>query len=133
MRATREGDKLAVMTYEKLLERYPEQVRVLGSAARAFIRRTLPKTEESLDESAGVAGYGPGPGYSGLICTPLLSKSGVKLGLAHGATLADPDALLEGSGKVHRYLQLRAVADLKRPGVARLLKAALEAWKFRAG
>ena len=43
-------------------------------------------------------------GLSGNVCTLILSKSGVKLGLVHGSELADPNGLLEGSGKVHRNI-----------------------------
>jgi hypothetical protein len=120
-------------TLDQLLSKYPADVQALAISARKFILDTLPKADESLDESAGVLGYGYGPGYKGLICTLILSKSGVKLGLAHGAELPDPDRLLAGTGKVHRYVQLRATSDIKKPGVARLLKAARAAWQERLG
>jgi hypothetical protein len=58
-----------------------------------------------------------------------LSKNGVKLGIAHGSELLDPKQLMQGSGKVHRYVQLRTKNDLKQPGLKPLLKAALAAWK----
>ena len=56
-----------------------------------------------------------------------LSKSGVKLGLVGGATLPDPHGLLEGSGKVHRYVPLASADDAARPGVRALLASALAA------
>jgi hypothetical protein len=120
-------------TLDRLLDRYPADVQTLAVRAREFILDTLPKADESLDESAGVLGYGYGSGYKGLICTLILSKSGVKLGLAHGAELPDPDRLLAGRGKIHRYVQLRATSDITKPGVARLLKAARAAWQERLG
>jgi hypothetical protein len=54
-----------------------------------------------------------------------------KLGLAYGAKLPDPEALLEGKGKIHRYVSLRTVADTRQPGVVQLLKAAQAACKER--
>jgi hypothetical protein len=48
-----------------------------------------------------------------MVCTLILSKSGVKLGLVGGAALSDPYGLLAGTGKVHRHVQLRAPEDLK--------------------
>jgi len=122
---------MARMTLSKLLGEYPPEVRDLAVSARRFILATLPKAEESFDESGAVVGYGYGPGYKGLICTLLLSKSGVKLGLVNGAELPDPDGLLEGKGKVHRYIQLRAPSDVRKPGIARLLRAARAAWQER--
>jgi hypothetical protein len=47
----------------------------------------------------------------GIICTLVLSKSGVKVGFVNGAELADPTGLLEGSGKKHKYIQLKTVSD----------------------
>jgi hypothetical protein len=67
----------------------------------------------------------------GMVCTLILSKSGVKLGLVRGVELADPKGLLEGSGKVHKYVQLRKASDLNRPGVKGLVKAAHAAWQQR--
>ena len=57
--------------------------------------------------------YSYGPGCKGLVCTLILSRKGVKLGIVRGSELPDPKQLLEGSGKVHRFVQLNAPADLK--------------------
>ena len=78
-----------------------------------------------------VIGYGYGPGYRGLVCTLILSKAGVKLGIVRGSELDDPHGLLEGSGRVHRYVQLRNVSDLRKAGVGQIVKAAHIAWKRR--
>jgi len=118
-------------TVDKLLTSYPADVQALASAARLLLSKWLPRVEERVDSSAPVIGYGYGPGYRGTVCTLILSKSGVKLGLVRGAELADPRGLLEGSGKVHRYIQLRAVADLQRAGVRQLVEAGYAAWRHR--
>src|ERR1700674_3094550 len=104
-------------TIETLMEVYPPDVQALASAARKQLRAWLPRAEERIDATAPVISYGYGPGYSGMVCTLILSKSGVKLGLVRGSELADPHGLLEGSGKVHRYVQLHAAPDLRKPGV----------------
>jgi hypothetical protein len=57
----------------------------------------------------------------------ILSKSGVKLGIVNGATLPDPKGLLEGAGKRPKYVVLSAPSDLRRPGLAPLLKSAATA------
>jgi hypothetical protein len=121
----------ASRTVENLLTAYPAEVQTLAAAARKALRKWLPGVEEKADLSAPVIGYGYGPGYRGTVCTLILSKSGVKLGLVRGVDLADPRGLLEGSGKVHRYIQLRAVSDLRKPGVSELVKATYAAWKAR--
>jgi hypothetical protein len=53
----------------------------------------------------------------------------VKLGIVRGTALPDPHGLMEGTGKVHRYVVLVKLADLKRPGLKQLLKTAFAAWR----
>jgi hypothetical protein len=106
-------------------------VQVLADKARRLLLKLLPEAEETVDPTASVLSYGYGPGYRGMICTLLLSKSGVKIGFVHGAELPDPTLLLEGSGKKHKYIQLKTASDLDRPGVKQLVKAACAAWRQR--
>jgi hypothetical protein len=108
----------------ELLGAYPEHVRELADATRRFVQRVLPDAHESADSTAPLLAYAYAPGYRGVAATIILSKTGVKLGVFGGARLPDPRGLLEGSGKVHRYVQLKTVADLKRPGITALLKGA---------
>ena len=116
---------------ESFLAAYPPRVREVARAARRLLKQVLPRAAETLDETARNIGYGYGPGYAGLVCTLIPSRAGVKLGIVRGAELDDPRGLLEGSGKVHRHVALRSLADLKRPGVRPLLRAALAAWRRR--
>lgn len=118
-------------TFVALLSAFPPEVRAVARAARKMIRTLLPRVDETVDASAPVVGYGYGPGYRGTVCTLILSKTGVKLGLVRGAELADPRELLEGSGKVHRYIQLQTASDLRTPGVSQLVKATYAAWQER--
>jgi hypothetical protein len=41
-----------------------------------------------------------------------------------GAALPDPEKLLEGTGKGVRHVKLRSVADVKKPGVKKLIAEA---------
>src|SRR6516225_3692938 len=116
---------------ETFLAAYPPDVRELALATRDLLADALPGAAETIDASAKLFGYGYGPGYKGLVCTLLLSKTGVKIGIARGSELPDPMHLMQGNGKVHRHVQLQTIADLKQPGLKPLLKAALSAWKER--
>ena len=118
-------------TIDALLALYPVEVQALANSARRLIRRLLPDVDEGVDSSAPVITYGCGRGYRGMVCTLILSKSGVKLGLVRGVELDDPRSLLEGSGKIHRHIQLRAPRDLQAPGVGQLIKAAYAAAQKR--
>ena len=116
---------------EEILESCSSEVQVLADQARRLLLKLLPAAEETVDPTASVLSYGYGPGYRGMICTLLLSKSGVKIGFVNGAELPDPARLLEGSGKKHKYIQLKTASDLKRPSVKQLVEAAHTAWRQR--
>jgi hypothetical protein len=116
---------------DDFLAHYPERVKETAHAARDLLQSVLPDATESVDESAKVIGYGYGTGYKGLICTLIMSQSGVKLGIVRGAELRDPRHLMTGAGKIHRHVQVHGVADLKRPGLKQLLEDALAAWRTR--
>ena|SRR5579884_4203710 len=75
------------MALDELLASYPAHVQDLCSGARKFLRRCLPEAQESADESARMLSYRLGPGYKGMVCTLLLSKTGIKLGIVGGARL----------------------------------------------
>jgi hypothetical protein len=116
---------------DTLVARYPPAVQAVAAGARRLIRRLLPRVDETADASGGLIGYGYGPGYKGSVCTLILGKSGVKVGLVRGAELDDPLGLLAGAGKVHRHIQLKTPADLERPGVSELIAATDAAWRER--
>lgn len=116
---------------DALLAAYPHAVRELADAARKALAKALPGVAEGVDTSAKLLGYSYGPGYKGLVCTLIMSKIGVKLGIFRGTELPDPDGLTQGAGKVHRHVQLRSPADLERPELKRLLAAALAAFRAR--
>jgi len=115
----------------ELLAPYPQGVKDIALAARELVAQAVPNAKETVDRSARLLGYGYGSGYKDTICTLLMSKTGVKVGIARGTELPDPHQLLQGSGKVHRHVQLRNVADVSNPGLKQLLEAALAAWRQR--
>jgi hypothetical protein len=114
-----------------LLRQYPAEVQALVQAARKLLLSTLPGATEEFDLKAKVIGYGYGLGYRGVVATIILSQQGVKIGIARGAELPDPDGLLQGAGKVHRHIPIAKLSDLRKPPVRAMLKAALVAWKKR--
>ena len=115
-----------------LLRPYSKNVHDTAFAARRILLAVLPGATEVVDSGARVIGYGYGTGYRDMICTLILSRDGVKLGVVGGAHLPDPRHLMEGKGKLHRHVPLAAPTDLRRPGLKPLVRAALSAWKRRA-
>ena len=116
-----------------LLGRYPKEVRTVAANTHVLLKRALPGIDETLDGGGKLIGYRYGPGYTGLLCTLILSRRGVKLGIVRGATLQDPKSLLTGRGKVHRHVPLNSVKDVKQPGLRQLLRETLSAWRIRNG
>ncbi len=119
---------------ERFLAGYPPEVQEIAARARALILkslRRLPHVDETVDAPARLVAYACGPGYAGMVCTLIPSRTEVKLGLYRGAELADPRRLLEGTGKVHRHVRLRQAKDVAKPGLKALLNAAVAAWKRR--
>ena len=76
------GDSKAI---DNLLDAYSPAVRRLVGDVRRYLRRCLPDASESVDNKARLIAYSHGPGYKGLVCTLILSTSGVKLGLVGSA------------------------------------------------
>ena len=119
------------MVVEELLKLYPEEVQSLARDARKAVIEWLPAVDEAVDPAARMLAYRMGPGYKGMVCTLILSKSGVKLGIVNGAALPDPHNLLRSAGKVHRHVPLNSAEDLRQPGLKRLVVAAAAACRKR--
>jgi len=115
------------------IKTYPENVQTLVRHARRALRDWLPLAKETEDASARMFAYTYGPGYRGMICTLILSKSGVKLGIPWGASFPDRHKLLRGEGKVHRHVPLKVLDDLQQPGLQELVASASAACKERLG
>ena len=118
-------------TAEDILSKYDEAVWKLGSQLREFLLKDLNQIIEYPDGPANIIGYGFGPGYKQLICTIIPSKKGIKLGFYKGSELPDPKMLLTGSGKVHRYVEIKSEHAVKDPAVKKLLDEALKAYRTR--
>lgn len=114
-----------------LLANYPEAVQQLAEYTRNLIQEQIPGIIEMPDIPAKVIGYGFGSTYAATICTIILSKKELKLGFYKGAELPDPGNLLTGTGKVHKYVPVRKVEDIRNPALAALLQAAYGAWQQR--
>ena len=121
------------MSADKILAQFPESVAATASRLRQFLLRHLKGITEQPDPKANVIGYSYGAGYKDLICTIILSKKGIKLGFYKGSELPDPKKLLTGSGKVHRYVEIKSEEDIQKPALLELLERAVDARGRRAG
>lgn len=119
------------MTVTAIIARFDQNTATLALQLRSFLLAELKDIIELPDNSVNLIGYGYGTGYKDLICTILLSKKGVKLGFYKGSELPDPKKLLAGTGKVHRFTEIRSEQDIKNPALKKLLTEALKAYQKR--
>jgi hypothetical protein len=120
-----EGSPLSEADVSSFLARFDRDVRDLARAALSSLRAVLPDAVESAE--GGEIGLGFDSGYRGLVFTISPQRSYVNVGVAGGASLDDPDDLLEGTGKVHRHLKIRAAEQLDDKRVLALLRRAVAA------
>jgi len=88
-------------------------------AVRALVKETAAGCEEYVSPWKTPAFDSNGP-----LCVFVLGKEHVTLAFLRGAMLPDPEKLLEGKAKGVRNIRLRTVADVKRPGLRRLIAEA---------
>src|SRR5687767_16031613 len=120
-----------MITATSILGKYDAKISDLGFRVREFLFQELKDIIEYPDSSATIIGYGYGPGYKETICTIIPSKKGIKLGFYRGSKLPDPKKLLTGTGKVHRYVEIKSEKDLSNPALKKLVAAALKSYAKR--
>ncbi len=119
------------MTIQDFLSNYDEPVAAKAWQLRDLILSELPGVTEQTDLAAKMIAYCYGQKYSELVCTIIPSKKGLKLGFNHGTELPDPGNLLEGTGKISRYVVIRGIDYISNPALRELLKSAYTAYRER--
>lgn len=97
-----------ISNVEDFLASYDEQVLTKALQTRAIIFEILPDIKEQIDMPAKMIAYCYGQKYSELICAIIPSKKGLKLSFNHGSVLPDPFHVLEGNGKITRYIEIKS-------------------------
>jgi hypothetical protein len=111
-----------------LQELYPDathEVRSIIKELRAIVRAQLPDAHEVYYH--GALGYGPSGSYLDRVLYISAQKGYANLGFFYGTHLADPNHLLEGSGKRMRHVKIR-IAPLAASTRSHLSQLVREAW-----
>jgi hypothetical protein len=66
-----------------------------------------------------------------VICTIIPSKKGLKLSFYKGTELADPGAILAGTGKITRYVEISSHEQIESSTLKNLIACALNVYKRR--
>jgi hypothetical protein len=106
------------------IDAYVKKAGKLTGLARAL--RTLVKNAAADCEEYVSPWKVPAYDSNGPFCCFVLGKEHVTLAFLRGAALPDPEKLLEGKAKFVRNIKLRSVAEVKRPGVKKLLAEAVK-------
>jgi Domain of unknown function (DU1801) len=93
---------------------------------RSVMRKRFPTANELVYDNYNffVIGYCTTERPSDCAVSLAANSKGLNLNFYHGATVADPHRLLQGSGNQNRFLRLDDAATLSRPEVRELLDAA---------
>lgn len=112
--------------FRQILERRGEPVREIAFAARALLFELYPDTVEVVWVPQGNSGYGVGPKKMTEQFAWLVPASKhVALAIPFGATLDDPDRLLQGTGASVRNVRLSSLDDVAAPALRALLLRAI--------
>lgn len=125
---TKGSDKTASSAkVETFLSQYDEQV--FSNALK--LRKVRFSNLTGIIEPAWLIAYCHGQKYTELICVIIPSKKGLKLGFNRGNELSDPSGLLEGTGKISRYVVINAEKEMNSPALKKLIVSALKLFKQR--
>ena len=129
---TKTGGCLKVRTFtenlrfDDIIAAFPDEIQSLARRLRRLIEEIHPEAVEVLWPNQKIAGFGIGPKkmseHYGYIAP---QTKHVNLGFMHGASLSDPEGLLQGTGKELRHVKVRSMAEAGRPGLRHLLQAAV--------
>jgi len=114
---------------DNFLYQYNDEVITNALQLRAVLMANLPDVIEQVDHSAKMIAYCYGQKYAELICVIIPSKKGLKLGFNRGSELPDPAKLLEGSGKISRYVVIQSEKQTKSAALKKLIANALKLYR----
>ena len=109
------------------LQAYDPHISDLALALREVVLEEAPDASESVYQVYTVAIWF---GFSGkmkdMFCYIATNVGHVNLGFPRGASLPDPNRVLEGEGKTMRHIKFRSQRDVERPFVRRYIQTAME-------
>lgn len=111
----------------EFLAAYPTEIAENVHLVRELILGIFGNVSEQVDLKARLIGYSFGPGYQNTLFTIIPSQKAIKIGFSRGLFLSDPQRMLTGEGKVHRYL---VVSDFynQQHYIKYLLKESFRIW-----
>jgi|SRR5919204_6231158 hypothetical protein len=105
----------------RFLDGYSAEVRELALRVRELILKTVPKADEKVYTGWGTIGYSHSGGMKTQFCAVSPQRDRVNLYFNRGTELADPEHLLEGTGKNMRHVKVRTLNDAQSKALKQLI------------
>ena len=110
-------------TWDELLASHSPEVQGAARALQAMIRDELPDVVVEFDPGNALLAFGRSMKMRDLLFALIPHAAWVNLQLAAGSLLANPDGLIEGTGKRIRHVKVRSAAAAADPKVRSILRA----------
>jgi hypothetical protein len=109
------------------LEAYDPAIRRLYLRARGAVLEDAPDANELIYDAynAVTTAYSFSESLGDAFCHVAAYRAYVNLGFNRGASLPDPERILIGKGARIRHVRIAAAADLAKPAIRALLRAAV--------
>jgi len=109
------------------LDAYDRTIGDLALALREIILEEVPDASESIYQVYTVAiWFGFSEKMKDMFCYIATNAGHINLGFPRGATLPDPNRVLEGEGKTMRHIKFTNIEDIHRNYVRRYIQASIE-------
>jgi hypothetical protein len=98
------------------LRRYDLNLRQMAKGIRRLVKSAVPKSREAINPW-GIPTFD----FHGPLCLMMVGKHHVTFGFTRGTALADPEGLLEGTGKNLRHVKVKQAEQLRDSNLRRLI------------
>jgi hypothetical protein len=121
---------MAQLLDQRLFDVLAIQDRPVGPLALALRRIVLDEAPDAIEQvfrnHPSALWIGRGPTMKDMVLYIAMASRHVNLGFCQGASLADPEQVLKGDGRVMRHIKFRSEVDLERPFVRPYIRAAMD-------
>lgn len=114
-------------TFDEAVSESTDHVKDIAQRLKELIIEIYPEVVEVPWPKQRIIGYGVGPKkMSEHFCYIGAHSEHVNLGFYYGAEIADPEGLMEGTGRKLRHVKMRKPEDVNRKEIRDLIKRSLK-------
>lgn len=120
-------ERLSASEIRALMASWPAPLRPLALELRARVLDVAPEVAEK-EAFHALCYYKPHAPYGaigGNVCLVALKDGRLEIAFLHGASLPDPERLMQGTGKAKRRVPIATSRDVARSALAALIRAAV--------